>query len=83
MRKTAADANFVDLPMVASMWLNALVSPTRALPEGRASPKQLRALRAAVVALQRLFCQALPWRHDETSETPVMPPLHYPIRTCG
>jgi hypothetical protein len=57
MLETAADAKFADLPMVVLMWLNALVRPTRALLEGRASPKKLRALRAQLLLLNNAFLQ--------------------------
>jgi hypothetical protein len=55
MREAAADAKFADLPMVALMCLNALVGPTRALLEGRASPKKLRAFRAQLLLLNNAY----------------------------
>jgi hypothetical protein len=56
MLEAAADAKFAaDLPMVALMCLNALVGPTRALLEGRASPKKLRAFRAQLLLLNNAY----------------------------
>jgi hypothetical protein len=55
MPETAADTKFADLPMVALIWLNALVGPTRAQLEGRASPKKLRALRTQLLLLNNAY----------------------------
>jgi len=44
MLVTAADARFVDLPMVSFMFLAAMVGPTRAMLEGAAPPRMLDAL---------------------------------------
>jgi hypothetical protein len=50
MLETAVDARIADLPMGTFIWLNALIGPTRAMPEDRAL-KKLRALRAQLVML--------------------------------
>ncbi|MFM0668163.1 TetR/AcrR family transcriptional regulator [Paraburkholderia sediminicola] len=59
MLETAADAQFADLPMVTFIWLNALVGPTRAMLEGRAPPKMLRALRAQLVMLSEAYLKRI------------------------
>ncbi|MGF6774344.1 AcrR family transcriptional regulator [Paraburkholderia sp. GAS199] len=59
MLDTAQDAKFADLPMVAFMWLSAMVGPTRAILEGRAPPKMLRALRAQLVLLSDAYLKCV------------------------
>ncbi|MGF6933689.1 hypothetical protein OKW41_002828 [Paraburkholderia sp. UCT70] len=57
MLETPVDAKFADLPMLAFIWLNALVGPTRAMLEGRAPPEKLRALRAQLLLLSNAYLQ--------------------------
>ncbi|WP_372661954.1 TetR/AcrR family transcriptional regulator [Hydrogenophaga sp.] len=51
MLATAADARFDDLALTAYMFSAAMVGPTRAMLEGSAPPKLLRALRGQLVSL--------------------------------
>jgi AcrR family transcriptional regulator len=51
MLETAVDAKFNDLPMVTFIFLSAMVGPTRAMLEGRAPARMLRALREQLVTL--------------------------------
>ena len=59
MPEMAAAAKIVDLPMVALIWLNALVGPARALLKSRASPKKLRAFRAQLLLLNNAYLQSV------------------------
>ncbi|HEY1999491.1 TetR/AcrR family transcriptional regulator [Paraburkholderia sp.] len=51
MLASAADASFEDLPTVTFIFLSAMTGPIRAVLEGRASPKMMRALREHLVTL--------------------------------
>lgn len=51
MLATATDASFDDLPTVTFMVNSAIVGPTRAVLEGRAPPKMVRALREQLITL--------------------------------
>ncbi|MDR3672695.1 MAG: TetR/AcrR family transcriptional regulator [Holophaga sp.] len=51
MLGTATDARFADLPTTAFMVTGALAGPTRAVLEGGASPRMVRALRSQLVSV--------------------------------
>lgn len=51
MLATASDARFEDLALTSYMFVAAMVGPTRAILEGGAPPKMLRALRAQLESL--------------------------------